>query len=181
MFSDLKERQSFGYLGKDQPALSVGRFRVKMKALLKEICARTQYQDIVIDMPAGYDEYSDVLLEILRKFCSESKESQIYYYAVSTADRSHLDAMREDVLNALVADPAYGHYDKVYVVFSETCEGEFEDATVQKCIDEIDSDKRDKITFIKNIFQKEYYDFCREKPMENFSYELEQIQGDKRR
>lgn len=178
---DLKERQAFGYWGKTQPALSVGRFRVKMKALLREIYARTQYQDIVIDMPAGYDEYSDVLLELLREFCSDRKESQIYYYAVSTADKSHLDAMEEDVLNALIADPVYGHYDKVYVIFSEICEGEFEGVTAQKFIDKIDCDKRNKITFVKNIFQKEYYDFCREKSMENFSYELEQIQDDKRR
>lgn len=172
---DLKGRQIFGYRGNNQPALSVGRFRVKMRTLLKEICDRTQYQDIVIDMPAGYDEYSDVLLEILRKFCKERKGNRINYYTVSTADRSHFDAMQEDLSEALTPDPTYGNYNQVYAVFSEICDGEFGTKTFQKCIDEIDNSIRAKVLFLENHFQKEYYEFCREKSRENFSYKIETI------
>lgn len=170
--SELQERKRFGYQGKNQPALSVGRFRVKMKTLLREICDREQYQDVVIDMPAGYDEYSDVVIEVLRDFCREESKGKIFYYTVSTADRSHLDAMREDVFKAVETDPVYGNYDRIYVVFSENREGEFEDAAVQKYMDEINRKTGAKVAFIKNCFQKEYYEFCREKPRENFPYQL---------
>lgn len=169
---DLQERQRFSYQGKNQPALSAGRFRVRMKVLLKEILNRSQYQDIVIDMPAGYDEYSDVLMEILREFCYGNKDTKIFYYTVSTADKSHLDAMREDVIGAVIADPIYGNYDAVYAVLSETSENEFEDVIVQQCKKEICDSIGDRIQFIKNCFQKEYYEFCRGKLMEYFTYEL---------
>lgn len=168
-----QERQRFGHKGKKQPALSVGQFRVKMKNLFKEISDRVQYQDIVIDMPAGYDEYSDVLIDVLRHFCHDDKGGEIFYYAVSTADRSHLDAMREAVSKAVVADSEYGRYKRINVVFSETCAKEFEDSMIQKCIDEIRNEVKTEVIFIKNCFQPEYYDFCREKPRENFPYKLE--------
>lgn len=169
----LQERQYFGYQGKSQPALSVGRFRVKMETLLREICDQPKYQDIVIDMPAGYDEYSDVLIEVLRKFCYGRKDEKIFYYTVSTADRSHLDAMFEDVSKAVLADPAYGNYDAVHVVFSETRDKEFEDAIVKNCKEEIHHSTGDRVQFIKNCFQQEYYEFCREKSGGNFPYLLE--------
>lgn len=64
--ASLKNRGHFAYQNGCQPVMTVGQFRIKMRELLQQICDRTQesgdkqYKNIIIDMPAGYDEYSDV-------------------------------------------------------------------------------------------------------------------------
>lgn len=49
-----------------------------------------QYKDVIIDMPPGYDEYSDMLLELLLKLAAKEERIKLHYYAVTTEDIGHI-------------------------------------------------------------------------------------------
>ena len=139
------ERDFFRYIDGRLPDLSIGKFRLEVCRLLKDLrCYGAdngaageeketgQYTDIVIDMPPGYDEYSSIMLELLRKFVRISNEKdEIHYYVVTTADRSHLDAAGEAVKSALEDSGKEDRYTQVYAVFSEVHEDEFKDEALK--------------------------------------------------
>lgn len=174
----MKDRDLFSYANASQPAISVGRFRIKARELLEQISAckdaagEGQYKHVVIDMPPGYDEYSDVLLDVLRHFCRDDKEKKICYYAVTTGDRSHLDAMRENVEKVLQGSGDCRDCDRVCVVFSEVRRDEFEKESPRDCADKYCAGLRDRITLQKCCYQEEYYDFCRMN-RDSFGYSIE--------
>lgn len=178
--SHMKDREIFSYTNSSQPALNVGKFRIKMRNLLEEICAREsadgekQYCHVVIDMPPGYDEYSDVLLDVLHRFCHGRKKNKICYYAVSTADRSHLDALQENVKKVLRGDSECGEYDAVCAVFSEVRKDEFAKESPKTCAEKYCADIITRITKQKCSYQEEYYDFCRT-DRDSFGYNIEDV------
>ncbi|MCM1494161.1 MAG: hypothetical protein NC180_13210, partial [Muribaculaceae bacterium] len=50
-----------------------------------------QYKNVVIDMPPGYDEYSDMILNLLRAMATkDSKKIKMHYYQVTTEDIGHM-------------------------------------------------------------------------------------------
>lgn len=49
-----------------------------------------QYHDVVIDMPPGYDEYSDIILNLLRRLPMKKKKIILHYYQVTTEDIGHM-------------------------------------------------------------------------------------------
>lgn len=49
-----------------------------------------QYKDIVIDMPPGYDGYSDIVLDLLRRLAAEEDRIKLHYYQVTTEDIGHM-------------------------------------------------------------------------------------------
>lgn len=175
---DFWDREKLLYRGKVQPALGAGLFRTKMKSLIEEICDRrlvsgeAQYKHVIIDMPPGYDEYSGILLDVLRSFCHNKKEYEIFYYALTTADRGHMDSMLENVEKVMPGDAEYEKFDKVFIVLSEICKDEFEGRVGSKWQDRVLKLKDKGVVLLRSVYQPEYYMFCRDDKRESFSYEL---------
>lgn len=82
-----------------------------------------QYKDVVIDMPPGYDGYSDIVLDLLRRLAAEEDRIKLHYYQVTTEDIGHMAlalknikkvcALRTDVksfstVNAILNNPFSG-------------------------------------------------------------------------
>lgn len=190
-----EDRTLFRYIDGNRPELSVGKFRLRIRKLLKEICFwgaddgeasrkkkdEGRYRDVVMDMPPGYDEYSGIMLEILRKFVRDRKEKdELYYYVVTTGDRSHLDAAREVVKSALEDSAKEERYTKVYAVFNETHVDEYKgdeggtdgaDAVIKSFMEELKEDKS-RVEPIICMYQKEYFDFCRDDMRNPFVYKF---------
>lgn len=176
----MKDRDIFSYTNATQPALNVGNFRIKMRKLLQEISERKlpggekQYLHVIIDMPPGYDEYSDVLLDVLHCFCRDKKKGNVNYYAVTTGDRSHLDAMQENVRKVLQGNARYRECDKVCAVLSEVRRDEFRDH--QRYVEGYCADIKPEINVMKCLYQEEYYNFCRT-DRDSFGYTIDDIKS----
>ena len=175
--SSIEARGSFSYENEQQPVMAVGQFRIRIERLLRQICDRAfvsgdkQYQHIVIDMPAGYDEYASIFLEVLRRFCHENKK-EIYYYAVTTADKSHFDAMQEDVKDVLKGHSKYGKFNEVYTVFSETNEKEFKEYGLSYYRNKLLREVGDSVKCLKCLYKEDYYAYCRSDQKFGFGYDI---------
>ncbi|MCM1214915.1 MAG: hypothetical protein NC331_06350 [Lachnospiraceae bacterium] len=193
-----KDKNYFRYQNGNTPSIDMGRYRLKIRQLLTEIHRlgetgkkgkgadnqKIGYEHVVIDMPPGYDQYSSVLLEVLREFVKKEKvKDEIYYYALTTGDRSHLDAMMENVLEMLAEDSLYDPYEKVFAVFNETQEAEYIATEPQDVIEDLKrrADEslgmKNKVEGIVCKFQKEYNAFCRMDSRPTFGYSLNEMSG----
>ncbi len=56
-----------------------------------------QYRNVVIDMPPGYDEYSDMILSLLRKLAVKDSRIKLHYYQVTTEDIGHMALALENI------------------------------------------------------------------------------------
>lgn len=126
--SDSKNRFRNHY-GKIAP----GVFLHRMKGLLEQISyhkARSvadnertkkplgQYEDVVIDMPPGYDEYSDMLLDILRKMATKDERIKLHYYAVTTEDIGHMRLTIDNIEKMFEYKTEYKPLDEVSAVLN---------------------------------------------------------------
>lgn len=188
-----EDKKALRYEGGEQPLLDMGEFRLKMQKLLKGICCsggddgekekgekeQGQYENVVIDMPAGDDEYALVLLELLRRFVRErGKKDELYYYVLTSGDRSHLDAAVEILIRETEDSPKENPYNKIYLVYNEVHEDEFkyydekQKETVLAPLRENQGNDASGIIEITNTYQETYYEFCRSDKRIPFSYEL---------
>lgn len=188
-----KDKKALRYECGEQPLLDMGKFRLRMRKLLKGICGcgaddggkekkdkeRGQYTDVVIDMPAGDDGYALVLLELLRRFAREREEKdELYYYVLTSGDRSHLDAAVEILIREMEDSSRENPYDKIHLVYNEVHEDEFgyydekQKETVLAPLKASGGNGGSKIVEIKNRYQESYYEFCRSDMRSPFSYEV---------
>ncbi len=188
-----KDKKALRYECGEQPLLDMGKFRLRMRKLLKGICGcgaddgkgkkdkeRGQYTDVVIDMPAGDDGYALVLLELLRGFVRKREEKdEIYYYVLTSGDRSHLDAAVEILIREMEDSSKENPYDKIHLVYNEVHEEEFEGYEDKKKrepvlapLEESLGSGASSLVEIKNTFQQLYYKFCRSDQRPSFKYEL---------
>lgn len=186
--SSMKEKRQFRYgnIRNEVPALGIGRYLYLMESLLTRICEKGRvsaggrvyksggYRHVVIDMPPGYDEYSNALLCMLRKFVEEKTgyHAQIKIYELTTGDRGHIASMQGSLQDIINTSYKFKHKEEIYAVLSEVREGEIrEPSQLANRIRGINKDI--KVLLCK--YQDNYYRFCRgpEDPM--FGYSIEEV------
>lgn len=79
-----------------------------------------QYRDVVIDMPPGYDEYSDIILNLLRKSVIAMKKNKImlHYYQVTTEDIGHMALALENIREMVKIKTEYKEFDTVNAILN---------------------------------------------------------------
>lgn len=185
VFSSSNNEDKELFKGGGQEALAIGIYTYRMSVFLRQVleygkvpgeeCG--QYSDLVIDMPPGYDEYSDLILEELRKLADEKKNIELHYYAITTNDLGHMHLTKENVANKVKKDTYHKSWDSVNVVLSCMRENDF--AIVDGKMKEVNNDvlklcelvgkseKKGKI--YKCNYEDNYYKFCRSYRIREFS------------
>lgn len=116
-----------------QGKIAAGVYSYRMDALLHRLIDRGvvndgkigDYADIVIDMPPGYDEYSDILLELLRRMAEENEKLKLHYYAVTTADMGHQYLTQGSLKKAIGAHTKYKPFFSVNLILSDVSQTDF--------------------------------------------------------
>lgn len=166
------------------PGLTDGRFANMMGTFLRYVlkkgrgthmegdkCAEGQYTDIIIDMPPGYDSYSELLVRELRKLKNSGNiDIELLYYSVSTNDRGHLYSLQENLADIEQNSADESIYDKVNAVL---CCMEGNDEGSYKVVEEsLRSEawwNSDRNQLFLVPFYEEYRKFCREASKISFS------------
>lgn len=166
--------------------IAAGIYSVRMEALLWSILnygkvnneRRCVYSDIVIDMPPGYDEYSDILLDILRDIAKKTDDIRLHYYGVTTEDLGHR-ALTEDNLKKMMSDDEkHKPLFSVNLVLSAVSSADFTALT-----------QTEKEIFLKWVKREEnengrvynikyldsYHTFCRVEEEKGFSAAVEEV------
>lgn len=164
---NIEDKNKFRYLREKKLALlSIGLFSDRIKTLLFQILKSGQYDDVVIDMPPGDDEYSDILLDTLRAFSLEEIKRNIY--RITTNDISHLDAEEEAFVHSLKKYKNQEEYEKYIMVYNEFRKDEFKESILEGHIERLkellnsnNSANQDKVYYDRCIYNDEYYNFCR--------------------
>lgn len=160
-----------------QEALAIGIYTYRMSVFLRQVLEYGkvpgeeggQYSDLVIDMPPGYDEYSDLILEELRRLAAGKKNIELHYYAVTTNDLGHIHLTKNNVTNKVKKDTYHKPWDSVNVVLSCMRKNDFEinDGKMQEVNNDVlklcelvsKGEKKGKI--YKCNYEDNYYKFCR--------------------
>lgn len=157
-----------------QDALEIGMYKYRMSVFFKQILEHGkidgqdigQYSDLVIDMPPGYDEYSDLILEELRKL-AEKQKVELHYYSVTTNDLGHMRLTSDNIDKKLKKSTSYQSWTSVNVILSCMRESDF-DINDGK-VPEVNNDiiklckilSRDNGKVYRCSYQNKYYKFCR--------------------
>ena len=154
-----------------QGMITAGIYKYRMETLLRSILnsgvvnneQRGVYSDIVIDMPPGYDEYSDILLDILRSLAVNDKNIKLHYYAITTEDMGHRELTRDNIMKILHDSTEYKAMATVNLVLSSPSEGDFKRMSIvaedyYKWL-EIRGRRAGKL--YRNEYQDSYHKFCR--------------------
>lgn len=166
--------------------IAAGIYGVRMEALLHNILnhgkinrrRRGSYSDIVIDMPPGYDEYSDILLDILRGIAEKEESIRLHYYGVTTEDLGHR-ALTEDNVKKMMPDAEkYKPLSSVNLVLSEVSSTDFSVITP----DEINNFKKwveqtgnEDGKVYKNEYSEPYHNFCRKEEESGFAVDITNV------
>lgn len=172
------DKKIFQY-GGSLPTIEIGQFTHYMKRILMEIYemgvmntkagrgARTVrtdsgYKHIVLDMSPGDDAYSEALLNMVYEWNEElgKDKVKINYYLLTTSDRGHIDTVKSAVgeARARLRNFSFGKDVDVSVVLSEIRKDEFSDPGIQQ---PIIADLKNEVKILRFLYQREYYDFCR--------------------
>lgn len=115
--------------------INAGIYTYRMKSLLHKLlkigCVNDEsigdYSHIVVDMPPGYDEYSEILLDILRELAAENRKVKLNYYGITTEDRGH-KKLTEDNLRRLNGEATgYKPLDTINLVLNSISTADFKD------------------------------------------------------
>lgn len=174
---NIEKKKWFQYGGNERstPEINLGLCISKMKKLLEQIL-ECKYQDLVIDMPPGNDEYSNALLDIISEW-AQKKKVEVYFYAITTNDLTHINAEYEKFLDVMANSSENKHFERYIMIYNELRENEFSSAKLEiqrKALDEIlkNTTNRNKIYYVKCKYREDYYKFCREAEQKNFEYRL---------
>lgn len=166
--------------------IAAGIYCVRMETLLWSILKmgkinkeqRGTYSDIVIDMPPGYDEYSDILLDILRDIAKSEDDIRLCYYGVTTEDLGHR-ALTEDNLNKMMSyTEKYKPFFSVNLVLSAVSSADFAEFTqsekevFSKWIKR-EGNANGKVYEIK--YSESYHRFCRVEEEKGFVAAVEEL------
>lgn len=139
-----------------------------------------QYTDVIIDMPPGYDEYSDMLLDILRNLATEDKRIKLYYYAITTGDIGHRRLAKDNIEKLCGPETKFRAFAKVNAILSNpysaklvpgTQEKNNYDPRIKNQIQELKDSLKRKGKVYLNEYNASYHDYCT--IPEIFEFELE--------
>lgn len=196
-----EDRQPFCYgkFGghKENMPIRISEYVYHMRRLINKmlVCGKTskdnelgQYRHIVIDMPPGDDEYSELLLEIIRESTQNNKNVTVNYYIVTTNDRGHLYTMRERIKAVQALTTNWKKFDTINLVLNCLAEGDFllvdkDEAgnrvdlkeNIEKELQKAEIRVQDLDHIIRIPMQKEYREFCRNRAMDSFGYAFNEI------
>lgn len=177
-------------------ALEIGIYKYRMSVFLKQVFEygkvdgqdTGQYSDVVIDMPPGYDEYSDLILEELRRL-AQGQEMELHYYSVTTNDVGHIRLTSDNIKKRIEKDTVYKPWESVNVILSCMRENDFDisDGKMQNINNDIielcKTLYMDKGKVYRCFYQNSYYKFCRSHVISEFSCpaefgEIEEMEGE---
>lgn len=186
-----------------QGKIAAGVYSYRMDALLRNLLIRGvvnqerigDYWDIVIDMPPGYDEYSDILLELLRRIAKEDEKLKLHYYAVTTEDIGHKFLTMGNLKKAIGDDTKYKPFFSVNLILSDVSHTDFSILTDQsKGKDEAEEKKKEKEKEIYwswleedsnpngklyvNAYSESYHGFCRKGILGEFEQNINEVLKD---
>lgn len=167
--------------------ISAGVYRWRMDTIIRNILkigaindeSVGTYTDIVIDMPPGYDEYSDILLELLRENAQkESKRLKLHYYAVTTEDIGHTTLTKNNIKGLIADDVKYESFETVNLILNAASIEEFKDL--------VDDQKENYRNWLKldnaikgklylNENSESYHKFCRTGKMGEFEQSINDV------
>lgn len=184
-----------------QGKIAAGVYSYRMDALLRNLLIRGvvnqerigDYSDIVIDMPPGYDEYSDILLELLRKIAEEDEKLKLHYYAVTTEDIGHKFLTMGNLKKAIGDDTKYKPFFSVNLILSDVSHTNFSILTDEsKDKDEEKKKEKEKEIYWSwlegnsnpngklyvNVYSKSYHSFCRKGVLGEFNQNIKEVLKD---
>lgn len=150
------------------------------------------YSDIVIDMPPGYDEYSDILLELLRKMAEENEKLKLHYYAVTTADIGHQYLTQGCLKKAIGTHTRYKPFFSVNLILSDVSQTDFSFLTDQNKDNDKDrtinhdderiiywswlggNDNPNGKVYV-NAYSESYHNFCRVGTLGKFNQSISEV------
>lgn len=169
-----------------QGKIAAGIYSYRMDALLRNLLGRGvvihetpgDYRDMVIDMPPGYDEYSDILLELLRKIAEESKNLKLHYYAVTTEDIGHTALTQGSIKKAICENTKYKPFFSVNLILSDVSHTDFlkltdKEKTFYKGWLEVDGSSCGKVYI--NTYSESYHKFCRDGTIGEFEQNIKEV------
>lgn len=176
-------RYSDNVLNGQMIQLSEGRFANNMKMILNWVLRKGrgksgegQYTDIVIDMPPGYDSYSELLLREMKMIKKAHKNVDICYYLATTNDRGHLYAMKECLRNTMQMEQKEPVYTSIDVVLCCTAPADFENHEV--VVDDLLKElwwSHEKNNIYLSEYAQDYRDFCRNINKCEFGYTIRKL------
>lgn len=194
IFSSSDNRDKGFFKRGSQDALEIGIYKYRMSVFFKQILEYGkvdeqdigQYSDLVIDMPPGYDEYSDLILEELQKL-AEKKKVELHYYSVTTNDIGHMRLTRDNIEKKLGISTSYQSWAGVNVILTCMRESDFDihDGKVLEVNNDIINLckllYRDNSKVYRCSYQDNYYKFCRSHIISEFDCptEFEEITEEK--
>lgn len=169
-----------------QGKIAAGVYSYRMDALLRRLIIRGvvndeeigDYSDIVIDMPPGYDEYSDILLELLRRMAEENAKLKLHYYAVTTADIGHKYLTQGCLKKVIGAHTRYKPFSSVNLILSDVSSADFPDLTdknkeIYRSWLEGNVNPNGKV--YRNRYSTSYHAFCREEGIGEFTQDITKV------
>jgi len=136
------------------------------------------YKDIVIDMPPGYDEYSDILLELMRDIAREHKELKLHYYAITTADIGHNVLARDNIKKMIKASTPYKAFSSVNLILSAVSSADFDDLTdKERAVYQgwLETDGISKGNLYECSYSKSFHEYCRKGDVKGFELDINQV------
>lgn len=156
------------------PAITSGVYTYHIEQLLKQMLkhgqadsdCRGQYEHIVIDMPPGYDEYSDLLLQELRKMAEVNSNIKLHYYSVTTNDIGHMCLALQNVQDMIKSHNRFAPFESVNVILNCMAENDFlfglnSEPDFDMKISEILKTLSGKGEVLKKSYEQGYRKFCR--------------------
>lgn len=169
-----------------QGKIAAGVYSYRMDILLRNILNREVvnaehrgiYSDIVIDMPPGYDEYSDILLDLLRDIAEKNENLKLHYYAITTEDIGH-KALTKDNVQRIISDKTKCKpFFSVNLVLSAVSSTDFlrlngDERKIYQSWIEVDGNPNGK-TYV-NEYSESYHQFCRNGNIGKFEQDIKKV------
>lgn len=180
-FSEQKSMFSCASDRNELEQLDLGIYYKRMQKLFGEIKS-CGYTDVVLDMMPGEDNYSKELLRVINEFntCDKKGEVQVYFYAITTNDLTHIDAEFEAMAYRLRTRSKWKPYEKYIIVFNRLRDDEFL-ASLETCCTQLkemlearNKDVLDRVFYTSCKYHHSYYEFCRKSEQKEFDYSLEE-------
>lgn len=139
-----------------------------------------QYKDVIIDMPPGYDEYSDMLLELLLRLATKEDRIKLHYYAVTTEDIGHKKLAYDNIQKVCTDGTEFKGFDTINAIINTpystksgpgTQEKNDYDVRIKKQIDDLKELLGNKGRIYLNEYNGSYHKYCT--MPEIFEFELE--------
>lgn len=118
-----------------------------------------QYRDVVIDMPPGYDEYSDIILNLLRRLATKGNKIILHYYQVTTEDIGHMALAVENIREMMGLRTGYREFKTVNAILNNPFFTDFKDSTdYEKRVEQNISELKKVLGQDGKVYRNDYND-----------------------